>query len=75
MDKNDVNKKSVQEGDDEIVMKAEFDDLPDKIIVDVPIETSLKDEYLLNAEDRLCIIKKYPNGGKAKVFFTIILSK
>lgn len=68
MDKNDVNKKSVQEGDDEIVMKAEFDDLPDKIIVDVSIETSLKDEYLLNAEDKLCIIKKYPNGGKAKVF-------
>ncbi|MCX8081158.1 MAG: ATP-binding protein, partial [Bacteroidia bacterium] len=68
IDSNDVNKFAKSERKEEIIISVVFDDLPESIIIDATNPTNLKDEYLLNSEGCLEIIKKYPNGGKEKVF-------
>lgn len=68
IDSNDVNKFAKNEGNEEIKISVIFDDLPDKIIIDSTNETNLRDEFLLNSDGNLEIIKKYPNGGKEKVY-------
>jgi predicted ATP-dependent endonuclease of OLD family len=68
IDSNDVNKFAKNEGNEEIKISVIFDDLPDKIIIDSTNETNLRDEFLFNSDGYLEIIKKYPNGGKEKVY-------
>lgn len=71
MDSKDVNVESQKEtggSNVDIIIGVEFNDLPDKVVIDENYETELKDEYLLNSRNNLTIIKKYPNGGKAKVY-------
>jgi len=68
MDKDDVNKYLSANRDNEIVISVVFEDLPEKVIIDSSNETDLSSEYLLNANNQLEVIKKYPNGGKEKVF-------
>ena len=36
--------------------------------LDSTVETSLQDEFMLNADGQLEVIKRYKNGGTAKVF-------
>lgn len=67
-DKDDINKQALVEGDTDIVITACFEELPERIIIDATNETSLAEEFLLNAEGQLEIEKKYPNAGSAKVF-------
>ena len=68
IDKDDVNKSALLEGDNDIFISVIFDDLPARIIIDSTNETTFQDEYLLNSDGFLEIIKKYPNGGSSKVF-------
>lgn len=68
IDSNDVNKYAKIEGNEEIKISVVFDDLPESITIDATNPTNLRDEYLLNSEGYLEIIKKYPNGGKEKIF-------
>lgn len=68
IDKNDVNKRNLAHGDNEIVIGVEFDNLPQKVVLDDTYETSLEEEYLLTQDRTLCVLKKFPNGGKAKVY-------
>ncbi len=68
LDKDDINKQALADGDNEIVISACFEELPTNIIIDSTNETTLQDEYLLNSSNQLEIIKKYPNAGKEKVF-------
>ncbi|PKP60685.1 MAG: ATP/GTP-binding protein [Candidatus Altiarchaeales archaeon HGW-Altiarchaeales-1] len=68
IDSNDVNKFARDDGNEEIKISVVFDDLPDTITIDATNPTNLKDEFLLNSDGQLEIIKKYPNGGKEKVF-------
>lgn len=42
--------------------------MPTSIVIDSTNQTTLQDEYLLNSNNQLEIIKKYSNGGKEKVF-------
>ena len=67
LDKDDVNKYALAEGDNEINISVAFEDIPDRIVIDATNETTLKSEYLLNSNGQLEIIKKYPNAGAAKV--------
>lgn len=67
-DKNDVNIESRYQENLDICITVTFSELPKKIIIDSTNETSLKSEYLLNANNNLEVIKKYSNGGSAKVF-------
>lgn len=68
IDKNDVNKRNLARGNNEIVIGVEFDNLPPKVVLDDTYETSLEEEYLLTQDHTLCVLKKFPNGGKAKVY-------
>jgi len=67
IEKDDVNKKMMADGDVETVIKVRFSDLPDSVDLDAGNETTLKDEYLLNACGELEVVKRYVEGGKAKV--------
>jgi putative ATP-dependent endonuclease of the OLD family len=58
---------SVYCSDKEISISMIFNDLPLSIIVDEQRDTSLKAEYLLNADGNLEIIKKYNCSGSGKV--------
>ena len=63
-DQEDINKFTE---DQDVVISVVFDDLPDKIDIDKVIPTTLEQEYLLNSDKKLEIIKKFSAGGKAKV--------
>lgn len=68
LDKDDVNKQALAEGDTETVISVCFEDLPTNIVIDSTNQTTLQDEYLLNLNYQLEVIKKYSNGGKEKIF-------
>ena len=68
LDKNDINKTELANGNNEIIISACFDNLPPKVIIDATNETTLADEYLLNEKHQLEIVKKYYNAANAKVF-------
>lgn len=68
IDKTDVNAQEAQNGNQESIISVCFVDLPEKIIIDSAVETTLRDEYMLNSADQLEVVKKYKNGGAAKVF-------
>lgn len=68
LDKNDVNVEARAQGDTQISIAVCFSDLPDHIVIDSTCETTLAQEHLLNSDGLLEVIKRYPNGGSAKVF-------
>ncbi|KGO89896.1 ATP-binding protein [Flavobacterium suncheonense] len=68
LDKEDINKQALAAGDTETVITVCFEELPTKIVIDSTNETTLENEYLLNSNGQLEIIKKYTNAGKEKVF-------
>lgn len=68
LDKDDVNVGARENQENEISIAVCFSELPERIIIDSTNETSLSNEYLLNSDECLEIIKKYPNGGSAKIF-------
>lgn len=68
LDKDDVNKQALTDGDTETIISVCFEELPTSIVIDSTNQTTLQDEYLLNSNSQLEIIKKYSNGGKEKVF-------
>ncbi|WP_421813017.1 ATP-binding protein [Flagellimonas sp.] len=68
IDKDDVNKDCLSEGDLITEIAVIFDELPASIVIDSSNETSLENEFLLNSEERLEIIKRYNNGGSEKVY-------
>lgn len=68
LDKEDINKKAKEEGNNEIIISVIFDTLPTISTIDTSNPTNLKDEYLLNQDGYLEVIKKYPNAGKEKVY-------
>jgi len=68
IDKEDINKEAASSGNTEIVIGAVFSDLPESLIIDSTNPTTLADEYLLNKDGELEIIKKFPNAGREKIF-------
>lgn len=68
MDKTDINKDCLKEGNNDITISVIFDQYPEEIIIDATNTTTLNNEYLLNSNEELEIIKIYPNAGKEKVF-------
>lgn len=59
-DRADIN---VDNADNEFVIGVTFGDLPERVIVDATFQTTLTDEFLLNKDGKLEVIKKY-NGSK-----------
>ncbi|MCP4978633.1 MAG: ATP-binding protein [Maribacter sp.] len=68
IDKDDINKQAIAEGNNEIRIGIVLGDLPDLLTIDTTNPTTLQAEHLLNRDGRLEVIKKYPNAGKEKVF-------
>lgn len=68
IDKSDLNIQSSRNGDSETIISVCFSELPETIIIDSAVQTTLEDEYMLNADGLLEVVKKYKNGGKASVF-------
>lgn len=68
LDKNDVNVTARTNDDNEIGITVRFFDLPERIVIDSTYETTPGSEYLLNTDGYLEVVKKYQNGGTAKVF-------
>lgn len=64
-DRSDINCFSLAEGAEQFEIACEFDDLPGALVLDENAETSLAQEYLLNAEGALEIVKIFKaNTGK-----------
>jgi predicted ATP-dependent endonuclease of OLD family len=68
IEKEDINKSNREARNNEIKISVLFNDLPTSLTLDATNPTTLEEEYLLNNEGLLEIIKKYPNAGKEKVF-------
>lgn len=68
IDKNDVNIAEAHAGNHDTIISVCFKELPDRVLIDTTVETSLQDEYMVNSEGYLEVIKKYKNGGAPKVF-------
>lgn len=68
IDKDDINKGSKEDGCLNTIIGAVFSEFPTSLTIDATNPTSLSDEYLLNRDGKLEIIKIYPNAGKEKVF-------
>lgn len=59
-DKNDL---CITGDNNAIEITCIFDDFPEKLVLDDAVETSLKDEYLLNADNKLEIRKRFSVGA------------
>lgn len=68
LDKDDINKHNLANGDDCIEIWVEFEGLPNSIVIDASNQTTLEREFLLTADRTLQVIKRYPKAGKEKVF-------
>ncbi|MBU8976902.1 AAA family ATPase [Lysobacter sp. MMG2] len=65
VDKSDMNCFSLADGDEQFEIACEFDDLPDTLILDENAETTFAQEYLLNADGVLEIVKTFKaSSGK-----------
>ncbi|WP_223616407.1 AAA family ATPase [Pseudomonas sp. BF-B-30] len=58
-DKNDMNCFCLAEGGEQFEIACEFEELPEALVLDEVAETSLAQEYLLNAEGALEIVKTF----------------
>lgn len=67
-DKSDVNVTNQKDGNQETSIAVVFAGLPDKIVIDTAAETTLKDSYLLNSENKLEIVKKYTGTSGPKIY-------
>lgn len=67
LDKEDINKKGLSDGNKDICIAVVFEELPTSLVIDSTNETTLQDEYLLSGDGKLEVIKTYPNAGKEKV--------
>ena len=56
---DDLNVEAKKNDDKEITIGVEFCDLPSELVLDSSCKTSLKDEFLLNDNNNLVVIKKY----------------
>lgn len=68
LEKSDVNIEQQRQDNQETIITICFEDLPERIIIDSTVETTLVEEYLLNEDGFLEVEKKYKNGGASKVF-------
>ena len=68
IEKSDVNISEAHEGNQDTIISVCFKELPERVVIDTTVETSLQSEFMVNAEGYLEVIKKYKNGGTPKVF-------
>lgn len=57
-----------KDSNNESIITVCFTDLPEKVIIDETVETTLADEYMLNKDNELEVIKKYTSSSSPRVF-------
>ena len=62
LDKGDINVGNLQNEKCDVIISCVFTDLPEKVVLDGSYETRLDNEYLLNKDNQLEIIKTFKNG-------------
>ncbi len=65
--KPDVSDCNVHSNSNEFKIGVVFTELPNKVVIDSSVETSLKDEYLINRDGDLEIIKSFKNAKIDKI--------
>ena len=68
LEMSDINKSALQAGDNETVLTAIFDDLPESILIDETVNTTLSDEKLLDTNGTLTVVKRFQGTPKAKIY-------
>lgn len=68
IDKEDINKECQIAENTDIKITVVFQDLPNELTIDSTNPTTLADEFLLQRDGSLEILKIFPNAGKEKVF-------
>ncbi|MCY1153316.1 MAG: ATP-binding protein [Sphaerochaetaceae bacterium] len=68
IEKADVNVDERKNNNLETIISVCFKDFPNEIIIDSTSKTTLENEFLLNKDRELEIIKKYKDGGKPKIY-------
>lgn len=63
LDKDDINISERSNGNQDIRISVVFDSLPQKVVIDESNKTTLKDEYLLNKEGDLEVVKVFKNAS------------
>ena len=63
LDKDDINISERSNGDQDIRISVVFDSLPQNVVIDESNKTTLKDEYLLNKEGDLEVVKVFKNAS------------
>lgn len=66
--KLDVRDKNIFHAEEETIIGCVFSELPDQIVIDGTVPTTLEHEYLLNNRGFLEIRKKYDTSGKETVW-------
>ena len=59
IEKTDLNIQAAKNGDSETIITVCFSELPESIIIDSTVQTTLASEYMLNPDGFLEVIKKY----------------
>lgn len=67
-DLDDINSCAKLSDNPEVILSCTFSNIPDKIIIDSTNETTLGEEFLLNADGDLEIVKKFSPSGKPKIY-------
>jgi predicted ATP-dependent endonuclease of OLD family len=67
LEKTDLNVDMAEDNKDTVI-SVTFTDLPSEIVIDSTVATTLESEYMLNKARELEVVKKYKNGGSAKVY-------
>ncbi len=65
-DKNDMNCFRLAEGASHFGIACEFDELPENLILDEQVETTLADEYLLNSDGNFEVVKTFKATASGK---------
>lgn len=68
IDKQDINKEAMANGNDDTVIGVVFSNFPSSLTIDAVSSTKIADEYLLNKDGNLEIIKRFSGAAKERVF-------
>lgn len=68
LEMSDINKSALQAGDNETLLTAVFDNLPESILIDETVNTTLAAERLLDANGTLTVVKRYQGASKVKIY-------
>lgn len=70
--KLDIVDRNIHSADSPVIIGCAFSDLPDEIVLDDSVSTTLEAEYLLNEDHQLEIWKEYSASGKESVFIVAV---